>query len=75
MQKNSIKSVFIKSSIGLLSGNVPVLEAGEIDLFFDIKELYENHHPNNIRVVVGYKVYEMHMDKHKNIIFRCYEKS
>ena len=30
--------------------------------------------PDSVRMVVNNKVFEMHTDKHNNIIFRMYEK-
>lgn len=74
MQNKGVKSVFKRNSFGSLVGQFPFLDFNEIDLCYNIKEIIEDSKADSVRVVVGNKVFEMHTDKHSNIIFRAYEK-
>lgn len=72
MQTN-VKFKLIRSGFsGQVLGQVPILEDS---YFFDMfRAMFNSSDMTSVRVVVGQKVIEMHTDKHKNLIYREYEK-
>ena len=81
MLKKGVKIVF-KRKGSVLYGEIPQLDHVDLDIFHRVRQLMEikayvggNIIPDSVRMVVNNKVYEMHTDKHNNVIFRCYEKT
>lgn len=78
MQNKGIKSVFKLTDFGNCIGSFPFLPENHTATFQLVRSvitsLYKFGEMSSFRVVVGNTVIEAHVDKHKNLIYREYEK-